>query len=304
MTPRSTLRIGTRGSRLARWQADWVAGQLSRLDIEIELVLITTQGDVGEGPIENLGAQGVFTKEIQRALLEERIDLAVHSLKDLPTETVEGLSLAAVPARASVADVLLAQGGSSLEDLPTGCRVGTGSLRRQAQLLHARPDLEVQPIRGNVETRISQLDEKQYGAIVLAEAGLVRLDLQHRISQVLPAQIVLPAVGQGALGLETRTDDDDTRGQLVPLDDAATHSAVIAERSLLVTLRGGCLAPIGAWARWEEGVLVLDAVCLDEKGSSRLTAAGSSDGQDPAELGVRLANDLIARGALELIGRS
>jgi hydroxymethylbilane synthase len=155
-----------------------------------------------------------------------------------------------------------------------------------------------------VETRISQLDEKQYGAIVLAEAGLVRLELQHRISQILPAQIVLPAVGQGALGLETRTDDDDTRGQLAPLDDAATHSAVIAERSLLLTLRGGCLAPIGAWARWEDKTLLLDAVCLDEKGIKRLAASGSSDGQDPVELGVRLANDLIARGALELIGRT
>ena len=177
MTANSTLRIGTRASRLARWQADWVATQLSLLDINIEMVLITTQGDTAEGPIENLGAQGVFTKEIQRALLEEKIDLAVHSLKDLPTDPVEGLSLAAVPTRESASDVLLTGNGELLVNLPAGCRVGTGSLRRQAQLLYARPDLDVQPIRGNVETRISKLDEKHYDAIVLAEAGLVRLEL-------------------------------------------------------------------------------------------------------------------------------
>ena len=304
MTANSTLRIGTRASRLARWQADWVATQLSLLDINIEMVLITTQGDTAEGPIENLGAQGVFTKEIQRALLEEKIDLAVHSLKDLPTDPVEGLSLAAVPTRESASDVLLTGNGELLVNLPAGCRVGTGSLRRQAQLLYARPDLDVQPIRGNVETRISKLDEKHYDAIVLAEAGLVRLELQHRISQVLPAEIILPAVGQGALGLETRSDDDTTRDQLAPLNDIASYSAVIAERSLLSTLRGGCLAPIGAWGRWKDETLLLDAVCLDEKGSRRLTAAGSSDGTDPAELGTRLANEMISQGALELIGRS
>jgi hydroxymethylbilane synthase len=304
MTPRSTLRIGTRGSRLARWQADWVAGQLSLLEIEVEMVLITTQGDARDGPIEALGGQGVFTREIQRALLEDRIDVAVHSLKDLPTEPVTGLGLATVPARESAADVLLTVDNGDLQSLPAGCRVGTGSLRRQAQLLHAHPDLDVQPIRGNVETRIARLDKGEYGAIVLAEAGLKRLELQHRISQVLPATIVLPAVGQGALGLETRSDDDDTRGLLAPLDDPASHMAVIAERALLSTLRGGCLAPIGAWGRWQDEKLVLDAVCLDERGTKRLAETGRSDGQDPGELGQQVAQQLISRGALELIGRS
>jgi len=304
MTPRSTLRIGTRGSRLARWQADWVAGQLSLLEIEVEMVLITTQGDARDGPIEALGGQGVFTREIQRALLEDRIDVAVHSLKDLPTEPVTGLGLATVPARESAADVLLTVDNGDLQSLPAGCRVGTGSLRRQAQLLHAHPDLDVQPIRGNVETRIARLDKGEYGAIVLAEAGLKRLELQHRISQVLPATIVLPAVGQGALGLETRSDDDDTRGLIAPLDDPASHAAVIAERMLLSTLHGGCLAPIGAWGRWQDEKLVLDAVCLDERGTKRLAETGRSDGQDPGELGQQVAQQLISRGALELIGRS
>ena len=268
------------------------------------MVLITTQGDARDGPIEALGGQGVFTREIQRALLEDRIDVAVHSLKDLPTEPVTGLGLATVPARESAADVLLTVDNGDLQSLPAGCRVGTGSLRRQAQLLHAHPDLDVQPIRGNVETRIARLDEGEYGAIVLAEAGLKRLELQHRISQVLPATIVLPAVGQGALGLETRSDDDDTRGLIAPLDDSASHTAVIAERALLSTLHGGCLAPIGAWGRWQDEKLVLDAVCLDERGTRRLAETGRSDGQDPGELGQQVAQELISRGALELIGRS
>ena len=182
--------------------------------------------------------------------------------------------------------------------------MGTGSLRRQAQLLHANPELDVQPIRGNVETRIAKLDKGEYGAIVLAEAGLKRLQLEHRISQVIPTTIILPAVGQGALGLETRLDDNDTCRLLVPLDHAESHAAVIAERTLLATLRGGCLAPIGAWGRWDDRQLVLDAVCLDEKGTRRLSARGLSDGQDPARLGEQVAQDLISAGALELIGRS
>jgi len=304
MTPRSTVRIGTRASQLARWQADWVAGQLSPTGIDVEMVLISTQGDLHDKPIETIGGQGLFTREIQRALLEQRIDVAVHSLKDLPTDPVEGLGLAVVPERESAADVLLSADGTNLADLPGGCRVGTGSLRRQAQLLYARPDLDVQPIRGNVETRIAKLDEQQYGAIVLAEAGLRRLDLQHRIDHVLPTEIVLPAVGQGALGLEIRTDDELTRSQLQPLDHPASHAAVIAERALLAALRGGCLAPIGAWARWKEQQLVLDAVCLDDRGTRRLSAQGSSDGQDPGQLGRELADELISQGALELMGRS
>ncbi len=304
MTQRPTLRIGTRGSRLARWQADWIAGQLSDLGIDVEMVLISTQGDLRDGPIEDLGGQGVFTREIQRALLEERIDVAVHSLKDLPTDPVEGLGLAIVPARESAGDVLLTTDNGDLESLAAGCRVGTGSLRRQAQLLHANPELDVQPIRGNVETRIAKLDKGEYGAIVLAEAGLKRLQLEHRISQVIPTTIILPAVGQGALGLETRLDDNDTCRLLAPLDHAESHAAVIAERTLLAALRGGCLAPIGAWGRWDDRQLVLDAVCLDEKGTRRLSARGLSDGQDPARLGEQVAQDLISAGALELIGRS
>ena len=190
------LRLGTRNSPLARWQAEWVAARLTALGVAVELVPITTQGDVKSGPLGQIGGMGLFTKELQRALLDNQIDLAVHSLKDLPTEPVVGLALAAVPERESTADVLLTTKYGSLESLPKGAKVGTGSLRRKSQLLHARPDLAIEDIRGNVETRVRKLDDGEYDAIVLAEAGLKRLGLAHRITQVLPQSLMLPAVGQ------------------------------------------------------------------------------------------------------------
>ena len=240
-------RLGTRGSRLARWQADWVAAQLDGIGIDVEIVLITTTGDARQrGPIEQIGAQGVFTKEIQRALLSGEIDAAVHSLKDLPTESVPGLGLAAVPERESPADVLVSRQGK-FDSLPPGACIGTGSIRRRAQLLYARGDLSIEDIRGNVETRLEKLDEGQYDAIVLAEAGLLRLDLQHRISELLSRDLVLPAVGQGALGIETRSDDHHLNKRLSRLNHADSWAAVTAERRLLATLRGGCLAPIATY---------------------------------------------------------
>lgn len=265
------IRLGTRASALARWQADWVAGQLQHVGVAVEMVLITTQGDVKSGPIGSLGGQGLFTKEIQRALLDDRIDLAVHSLKDLPTDPIEGLSLTAVPERESPKDVLVSRDGSLFETIATGARVGTGSMRRRAQLLHARGDLTIHGIRGNVDTRLKQLDAGKYDAIVLAEAGLKRLGLAVRITQVLPTSLILPAIGQGALGLETRADDIETRQCVGCLNDPGTHCSVIAERKLLASLRGGCLAPIGAWGRVDNDRLVLDAVVLDPQGDTRLT---------------------------------
>src|SRR5215213_4302116 len=190
-----TLRLGTRGSTLARWQAEWVAGELRALGHAIELVEIATRGDVDQVvAVEEIGTRGVFTKEIQRALLAGDVDVAVHSLKDLPTELVDGLVLAAVPTRESSADVLVSRNRSTLENLPQGARVGTGSLRRQAQLRHVRPDLQVTDVRGNVDTRLRKLDEGQFDALVLAEAGLRRLQLAGRVSQVFPAEVMLPAV--------------------------------------------------------------------------------------------------------------
>ncbi len=246
----SLVRLGTRASLLAQWQAQWVAAQLHALGVEVELVPVTTSGDQQQTPIGAIGGQGVFTKEIQRELLAGRIDLAVHSLKDLPTDAVAGLCLAAIPARAAVADALLSDKYPSLEQLPPGAIVGTGSLRRRAQLLHVRPDLQVRDIRGNVDTRLGKLHAGQYDAVILAEAGLERLGLSGQIAQRLPMAIMLPAVGQGALGLEVRSDDRPTLELIQSLDDADSRAAVSAERAMLAALRGGCLAPVAAWGRF------------------------------------------------------
>jgi hydroxymethylbilane synthase len=322
---RRILRLGTRGSQLARWQAEWVAGELRRLGHAVELVEIATRGDVERArSIEEIGTRGVFTKEIQRALLAGEVDLGVHSLKDLPTEPVEGLVIAAVPPRESAADVLVIRAGSGEQGagsrepheisrasllasrslLPIGARVGTGSLRRQAQLRHVRADLRTEDIRGNVDTRLRKLDEGQFDAIVLAEAGLRRLGLAERITQVLPFEVMLPAIGQGALAIECRADDNETRAAIAALEDSATRAAVTAERALLAHLRGGCMAPVGAWGRIEGNVLHLSAVVLSADGSQRLAANDSDSAEDAELLGRRVAEKLLAAGAGELIRSS
>lgn len=297
------LRLGTRASVLARWQADWVAAELRKLGVPVEMIPISTQGDVSSRPLGAIGGQGVFTKELQRALLDGAIDLAVHSLKDLPTERVAGLQLAAVPPRESTRDVLVSRLAATLDALPPTARVGTGSIRRRAQLLHARPDLQVAEIRGNVDTRLRKLDEGQYEAIVLAEAGLRRLGLGERITQILPAELMLSAVGQGALGIEARSDDGPTLQTLAFLDHPPTHRAVRAERALLAALGAGCLAPVGAWARMDGGQLQLDAVVLSPDGRERLSVCVSGPPDQAESLGQQAAADLLAQGAAELIGR-
>jgi hydroxymethylbilane synthase len=299
-----TLRLGTRASPLARWQAEWVAARLQERGVSVELVPITTQGDVKSGPLGQIGGQGLFTKEIQRALLAGQVDVAVHSLKDLPTEVVAGLSIAAVPPRESAADVLVSKRADRIESLPPGARVGTGSLRRKAQLLHLRPDLIVEDIRGNVETRLQKLDEGLYDAVVLAEAGLTRLGLGQRITHIIPRSTMLPAVGQGALAIEARADDSSTRSVLAPLDHLETHQGVLAERTLLATLRAGCLAPVGAWGRVEAGRLALDAVVLSPDGTQRLTAKGNLEVAAATALGRQVADDLVQQGAADLIAAS
>jgi hydroxymethylbilane synthase len=303
---RISLRLGTRNSPLARWQAEWTAGELRRLGVDVELVPISTSGDRQQtGPIGAIGTQGVFTKELQRALLDGTIDLAVHSLKDLPTEPIDGLSLAAVPARGPIGDCLVSAKYKSLEELPHGAIVGTGSQRRRAQLLHARPDLKMLDVRGNVDTRLRKLHEGEYAAIILAEAGLIRLKLEENIAQVLPKTVVLPAVGQGALGIESRTDDARANAVLKQLDDAATHQAVDAERSLLHSLRGGCLAPVGAWGRIEaDGRLHLSAVVLKSDGTERRFAEHTAEASEAIALGRTVAEELLAQGAAELIAAS
>ncbi len=301
MTSRPRIRLGTRSSALARWQADWVANRLSALDVEVELIPITTTGDVKSEPIGQIGGQGLFTKQIQQALLVHTIDLAVHSLKDLPTEPIDGLTLAAVPERESVRDALICRVARSLESLPTGARIGTGSMRRRAQLLHARPDLVMSDIRGNVDTRLRKLVDGQFDAIVLAEAGLNRLGLHGRITQILTQNVLLPAVGQGALGLETRDDDTTTIEVVAQLDDPESHHAVLAERSLLATLRGGCLAPVGAWARVENDTLNLDGVVLSADGQSRISATATDAPEQAIQIGQNVAQRLLDDGAAKLI---
>ena len=298
-----TIRIGTRGSALARWQADWVAARLREAGVDVEMVHIVTQGDQQQrGSIGEIGTLGVFTKEIQRALVEEQVDLAVHSLKDLPTEPVEGLCLAAVPERGPNGDVLVSRSGQRFEDLPQGALLGTGSSRRRSQLWHVRPDLRIEDIRGNVDTRLRKLHEGEYDALILAEAGLTRLDLAAHITQVLPRSLMLPAVGQGALGLETRCDDTGTRDLLSILNHAPTHQAVLAERAMLAGLRGGCLAPIGAWGRVQpDGQLYLDGVVLSPDGRHKLAASAAGAAVDAISLGQQVASNLLAQGAGELI---
>jgi hydroxymethylbilane synthase len=297
----TSLRLGTRGSALARWQADWVADRLRAAGVPVQLVLLETRGDVRRGSLGSIGGTGLFTKEIQLALLDDTVDLAVHSLKDLPTEPVDGLRLAAVPARASCRDVLVTGQADSLAALPAGSRIGTGSIRRRAQLLHARADLEILDIRGNVDTRLQKLDQGQYDAIILAEAGLRRLGWEDRLTQVLPWQSMLPAVGQGALGLEIRADDADCAQRIGLLDDPDSHRAVLAERALLAALRAGCLAPVGAWARMQDGQLVLDAAVLAADGSQRLTASIAGPADHAVQLGQQAAQSLLEQGAAELI---
>ncbi len=259
------LRIATRASALATWQAEHVAALLRAADPGrlVELVPVSTQGDRDRNSaLSTFGGVGVFTREVQQAVKDGRADLAVHSLKDLPTEPSEGLTLGAVLERAPRCDSLLLPGGKacgSLAELPPSARVGTGSLRRQAQLLSHRPDLQLSEIRGNLDTRLRKLDEGQFDAIILAEAGLRRLGWENRISLVLAPPVMYPAVGQGAIGVECRLDDESTLSALNPLDDETTRIEVTAERACLGALRAGCHAPVGAWASvenvgsWREG---------------------------------------------------
>lgn len=302
-TTSQTIRLGTRASPLAKWQAHWVAEQLRLVGASVELVYLTTRGDVVANPLSEVGGQGLFTKEIQRALLANEIDLAVHSLKDLPTAPMDGLRLAAVPQRERTGDAFVSIQFESFRQLPHGAKVGTGSLRRKAQLLHVRGDLVVEDIRGNIDTRLRKLDEGQYDAIILAEAGLLRLGLDGRIRHLLDPSWMLPAVGQGALGLETRTEDVATQSKLTQLNDPHTHACVLAERSLLASLRAGCLAPVGALANIDDGSLYLMAVVLSSNGKERIARDIKGPPERAVELGAELAEALVRDGASRLLAQ-
>jgi hydroxymethylbilane synthase len=296
------VRIGTRGSRLALGQARFVASRLEQFAATTTIIEIETAGDqVRDVPLAQIGGEGVFTKEIQRALLDHRVDVAVHSLKDLPTIPVVGLVLAAVPRRGPTEDVLVSQRHRSFDDLPIGAVVATSSLRRRAQLLHHRPDLQIVPIRGNVETRLRRLTEEGLDALILAKAGLERLELESAITEVLDLAWMLPAVGQGALGLECRADDQETLALVRTLNDLATFRSALAERSLLRCLGGGCQVPIGAVTTTEGDRLTLRGVVLDPDGRRRVERRVSGSAHGAEELGRQLAAELLEHGARELL---
>lgn len=303
-----TVRIATRESRLALWQANDVAERIRHAapEVLVELVPLSTIGDRDRsGALTQFGGMGVFTREIQRAVLDGTADVAVHSLKDLPTETVAGLTLAGVPARESRFDALVLAAGRNADDglmgLPDGCRIGTGSPRRQAQLLHVRKDLVLAEIRGNVETRLTKLDEGDYDAIVLAEAGLKRLGLERRISQRLAPPLMFPAVGQAALGIECRTDDAQVIAILERISDAVTRSEVFAERACLSTLRAGCHAPVGVLTLVRGEQLELTAVVLSPDGKQRYEVTVQGSTADPEQAGSDAARCLMDQGAAEVL---
>jgi len=303
MTP---LRIGTRGSALALWQARNIQEALrGKARAACEIVVIKTSGDAfQQGNVSAIGAKGVFIKELEDALLDRRVDLAVHSMKDVPTEMPAGLRIAAITERADPRDALVSRDGHRLKELPRGARVGTSSLRRRSQLLHFRSDLRAADLRGNVDTRLEKLRRGDYDAVVLAKAGLDRLGFSERITEILPAEIMVSAAGQGALGIEIRANDPETQQAVAALDDAATRGAVEAERAALDALGGGCQVSVGAWARVEGGRLVLDVAVLSPDGAECIRDRAAGAPENPAKLGLGLARTLLGRGAARLLARN
>ena len=297
------LRIGSRGSILARWQAEFVRKQLFQLTgMEAEIVIIKTSGDkMQQAPLTQIGGKGIFIKELEEALLDESVDLAVHSVKDIPTETPSRLSFPAVCRRDDVRDCLVSNNGLTLANLRQGARVGTSSLRRQAQLKHLRPDLDLRDLRGNVDTRLRKVESGEYEAVMVAKAGLDRLGLSQRISEVLSPEVCMPAVGQGAIAVECRLKDTEAGDLLAPLDDAETRTAIIAERALLSALHGGCQVPMGAWARIERSELLLDACVCSVDGAQYVKQRATAPPDQAAQLGEHMARVLIEAGAQSIL---
>ncbi len=303
------LRIGTRGSILARWQAEFIRKQLFQVaGVETEIVIIKTSGDkMQQSPLTQIGGKGIFIKELEEALLDESVDLAVHSVKDIPTETPGRLFFPAVCRRDDVRDCLISNTGTVLANLKQGARVGTSSLRRQAQLKHYRPDLDIRELRGNVDTRLRKVESGEYDAIVLSKAGLDRLGWSQKITEPLSTEISLPAVGQGAIAIESRVKDEEAGKILGRLDDLETRTAIIAERGLLAALHGGCQVPLGAWARLELGELVMEAVVCSVDGLQYVRHRAVGRPEQAAELGEHMAQLLVeggARGILEEVNRN
>ncbi|MFP5506475.1 MAG: hydroxymethylbilane synthase [Gammaproteobacteria bacterium] len=297
---RSAIRIATRKSALALWQAEHVRQglQLHHPGLEVELVTMTTRGDqILDSPLAKVGGKGLFVKELEQALMDGRADIAVHSMKDVPVELPEGLALAVILEREDPRDAFVSNRHATLDELPQGARVGTSSLRRQCQLRALRPDLALADLRGNVNTRLGKLDAGEFDAIILACAGLKRLGFAERIRQELGADIILPAIGQGAIGIECRSDDAATQALIAPLAHAATTTRLRAERALNHRLNGGCQVPIAGYAELGHGVIVLRGLVGSPDGAQMIHGVISGRPEDAEELGQVLADDLLGRGA-------
>jgi len=298
----NSLRIGTRGSALARWQAEFVRAELARRGTAAEFVIIRTSGDRDrESSLRLIGGKGVFTKELEDALLDRRIDLAVHSMKDMPTRLPAGLQIAAICQREDVRDALVSRNAVKLDQLPHGARIGTSSLRRQAQLRHYRRDLEMVDMRGNVDTRLAKLARGDYDAIVLAKAGLERLGKADQITQLLPPDLCMPAAGQGAIGIEIRDEDGEISAAVRQLNHPESQVAVEAERALLAGLESGCQVPIGVWCRIESGNLTMDACVFSPDGAESVRESRIGSYENAIELGRKVAAALLDRGADRLL---
>ncbi|NIQ38573.1 MAG: hydroxymethylbilane synthase [Proteobacteria bacterium] len=299
-----TVRIGTRGSKLALWQAEWVKAKLlaAHPDLRVELVKIKTSGDMILGiPLAKIGGKGLFVKEIESALLEGRVDLAVHSMKDVPILIPQGLMLYGVTEREDPFDVTVSKNDRALNDLPSNARIGTSSLRRQAQLLHFRSDLEVVSIRGNLDTRLRKLDEQNLEAVILASAGLKRMGLSDRVTETIPPEICLPAIGQGVLAIETRERDPEVHDLVAFLNDSETAIAMEAERSFLKRLEGGCQVPIAAYARRVDGELEIEGMVASVDGKKMVRQSERGKPNEAEALGTRLAETLLSLGGDEIL---
>ena len=298
------LRIGTRGSALALWQAEWVRSRLTAAHpgLTVELVTIKTQGDkILDVPLAKVGGKGLFVKEIEEALLEGRVEVAVHSMKDMPAELPAGLRVAAMPLREDPRDVLVMREGSGFADLPPGARVGTSSLRRATQLLHLRGDLKIETLRGNLDTRLRKLETQGFHAVVVAAAGMKRMGLSHLITQYLEPELMLPAVGQGALGIETRTEDRPTNELVAELAHPPTMVAVRAERAFLRRLQGGCEVSIGGYGTLEGERLTLTGMVADLQGRRVIRRVLQGEARKAEEIGERLAEVVLAAGGAEIL---
>ncbi|MFC2014532.1 hydroxymethylbilane synthase [Chloroflexota bacterium] len=294
------ITAGSRGSKLAMVQTESVVASIRKgnPDIEVNISRIVTGGDRNHHvPLEAVAGQGIFVKELEEALLDGRIDLAVHSLKDMPSQLPDGLHLAAVAERSDPRDVLISRNNQKLAELPAGAKVGTGSLRRVAQLTTIRPDLEISGIRGNVDTRLNKVADGEFDAVILAAAAMKRLGWEDRISEYLPVDIFLPAVGQGAMAIETRSDDEEIAGIIAPLNHLPTWQSITAERSFLRTLGGGCQAPMAASGTVENATLRLDGMAIDVTKNKVLRGTEEGSLSSAEEMGVRLAQRLLAEGA-------